>query len=112
MNFIIGLFLGIVAQVLTYVQLQGQFKYEWIKEHPFTAALFGVPISLLYIGSVKYMVAHFDGNLWPSRLLGFSIGAIVFTFMSKFWFDEPFTLKTGICLALAACIMGIQIFWK
>lgn len=63
MNFIIGLFLGIVAQVLTYVQLQGQFKYEWIKEHPFTAALFGVPISLLYIGSVKYMVAHFDGNL-------------------------------------------------
>ena len=62
MNFITGLFLGIVAQILTYVQLQGQFKYEWIKENPFITALFGIPISLLYIGSVKYMVAHFDGN--------------------------------------------------
>ena len=112
MNFIIGLLLGIIAQILTFFQLQGQFKYEWVKEHPLIAALFGVPISLLYIGSVKYLVAYFEGNLWPSRLLGFAIGAIVFTFMSKFLFNEPFTLKTGICLALAACIMGIQIFWK
>ena len=112
MNFITGLFLGIVAQILTFVQLQGQFKYEYIKEHPFIAALFGIPISLLYIGSVKYMVAHFDGNLWPSRLLGFAIGAIVFTAMSWFWFKEPLTLKTLICLGLAACIMAIQIFWK
>jgi hypothetical protein len=41
MNFIIGLILGILAQVLTFVQLQGQFKYTWMKEHPIILALFG-----------------------------------------------------------------------
>jgi hypothetical protein len=83
-----------------------------MKEHPIILALFGVPLSLLYIGTTKYMVAHFQGNLWPSRLLGFSIGAIVFTVMSWAWFKEPLTLKTLVCLALAVCIMLIQLIWK
>jgi len=75
-------------------------------------ACMGIPLSLLYIGSVKYMVAHFEGQLWPSRLMGFAIGAIVFTFMSWAWFREPLTVKTLICLGLALCIMLVQIFWK
>ena len=112
MNFIIGLFLGIVAQILTFVQLQSQFKYEWAKDNPFLMALLGLPLSMLYLGSVKYMVAHFDGHLWPSRLLGFAIGAIVFTAMSWMWFKEPLTLKTLVCLGLAVCIMAVQLFWK
>jgi len=112
MNFIIGLFYGIVAQILTFVQLQGQFKYQWAKDNPFLMACMGIPLSLLYIGSVKYLVAHFDGQLWPSRLMGFAIGAIVFTFMSWSWFREPLTVKTLICLGLALCIMLVQIFWK
>ena len=58
------------------------------------------------------MVAHFDGQLWPSRLLGFATGAIVFTIMSWMWFKEPLTLKTLICLGLALAIMGIQLFMK
>ena len=77
MNFIIGFSFGVLAQVLTFVQLQGQFRWEWFKQHPWTVSLMGVPISFLYIMSVKYMVSHFQGELWPSRLLGFSIGAIV-----------------------------------
>jgi multidrug transporter EmrE-like cation transporter len=112
MNFIIGLFYGVLAQILTFVQLQGQFKYQWAKDNPFLMACMGIPLSLLYIGSVKYMVAHFEGQLWPSRLMGFAIGAIVFTFMSWAWFREPLTVKTLICLGLALCIMLVQIFWK
>jgi hypothetical protein len=72
----------------------------------------GVPISFLYIMSVKYLVDHFEGELWPSRLLGFSIGAIVFSYMAHSWFQEPFTLKTLICLGLAFAILMIQLFWK
>ena len=112
MNFIIGLFYGILAQILTFVQLQGQFKYQWAKDNPFLMACMGIPLSLLYIGSVKYMVAHFNGQLWPSRLMGFAVGATVFTFMSWAWFREPLTVKTLICLGLALCIMLVQIFWK
>ena len=112
MNFIIGFILGIIANILTFIQLQSQFRWEWAKTHPFYMALMGFPISLLYLGSVKYMVAHFVGQLCPSRLLGFSIGAIVFSYMAHLWFQEPFTLKTGVCLFLAFCIMMIQLFWK
>lgn len=112
MNFILGLLYGIAAQILTFTQLQGQFKFEWAKTNPFYMALMGIPISLLYLGSVKHLVAHFEGQLWPSRLLGFAIGAIVFTFMSWAWFREPLSLKTLVCLGLAVCIMLIQLFWK
>ena len=112
MDFITGLFYGVLAQVLTFVQLQGQFKYEWMKSNPLIMSLIGVPLSYLYIYSVKHMVAHFDGNMWPSRLLGFSIGAVVFSIMSYLWFEEPLTLKTGVSLFLALCIMMIQLFWK
>ena len=112
MNFILGLLYGIAAQIVTFIQLQGQFRWTWAKEHPIYMALMGFPLSLLYLISVKHMVAHFDGNMWPSRLLGFATGAIVFTVMSWVWFKEPLTLKTLICLGLAVCIMLIQLFWK
>lgn len=112
MNFVLGFLYGLMAQIFTFFQLQGQFKYEWAKENPFYMSLIGIPLSLLYIQSVKYLVIHFDGQLWPSRLLGFAIGAIVFTFMSWAWFREPLSLKTLICLGLAVCIMLIQLFWK
>lgn len=112
MNFILGLILGILAQILTFIQLQGQFKFEWAKDNPIYMALLGFPLSLLYLASVKYMVAHFEGQLWPSRLLGFAIGAVVFTIMSWAWFREPLSIKTLICLGLALAIMGVQLFWK
>jgi len=70
MNFVLGFLYGLMAQIFTFFQLQGQFKYEWAKENPFYMSLLGIPLSLLYIQSVKYLVIHFDGQLWPSRLLG------------------------------------------
>jgi hypothetical protein len=112
MKFLIGFGFGVLAQIFTFVQLQGQFRWEWFKQHPWTVSLMGVPISFLYIMSVKYMVSHFGGELWPSRLMGFSIGAIVFSYMAHLWFQEPFTLKTLICLGLAFAIMMVQLFWK
>ena len=112
MKFLIGFSFGVLAQILTFVQLQGQFRWEWFKKHPWTVSLMGVPISFLYIMSVKYMVSHFGGELWPSRLMGFSIGAIVFSYMAHLCFKEPFTLKTLICLGLAFAIMMVKLFWK
>jgi hypothetical protein len=112
MNFITGLFYGILAQILTFVQLQGQFKYPWMKDNPLIMAAFGFPLSFLFLMSVKHMVTYFEGQLWPSRLVGFAVSVVVFTFMSWIWFREPITLKTGICLILSLAIMGVQIFWK
>jgi multidrug transporter EmrE-like cation transporter len=104
--------LGALAQTLTFIQLQGQYKYEWIKNNFFLMALFGIPISLLYMYSVKHMVAAYDGELWPSRLIGYGIGVTVFIIMSKIWFNEPVSAKTLICLLLSLSIIFIQLFWK
>jgi multidrug transporter EmrE-like cation transporter len=74
--------------------------------------MMGIPISMLFIYSVKNMIIAFNGQMWPSRLIGFSVGAVVFTWLSWLIFKEPLTLKTIVCLILAIGILIIQLFWK
>ena len=112
MNLIIGMLCGMLAQFLTFVQLQGRWKFDWMKDHQWAMILLGLPISYLFMTSVQHMVTHFEGQLWPSRLIGFAVGTIVFTFMSMLWFDEPINTKTAICLGLSVCILLVQLFWK
>ncbi len=111
-SLIIGIIFGIFAQIGTFFQLQGQLKYQWFKDHYWLTVLLGIPISMLFMYSVKNMVIAFSGQMWPSRLIGFSIGAIVFTVFSWWIFKEPVTAKTGVCLALAIAILLVQLFWK
>ena len=109
---IIGIIFGIIAQIIVFFQLQGQMKYDWFKNHYWAVVLMGIPASMFFMYSVKNMIVAYDGQMWPSRLIGFSLGAIVFTFMSWAWFREPFSLKTIVCLGLALGILLIQLFWK
>jgi multidrug transporter EmrE-like cation transporter len=112
MRILIGILWGVAAQILTFLQLQGQLKYEWLKSNVWFGALMGIPISLMFMESVKNFVLAYDGAIWPSRLIGFGIGVVVFTIMSHYLFKEPMTTKTLLCLFLGVCIIGIQIFWK
>ena len=112
MNLFYGILLGLIAQILTFFQLQGQMKIEWFKNNLWLTLLMGIPISYLFMMSVKNMVLAYDGQIWPSRLIGFGIGVVVFTAMSHWLFKEPLTLKTLTCLGLGVCIILIQIFWK
>jgi hypothetical protein len=107
-----GILIGICAHILSFCQLQGQFKIPFLKENVWAVVALGIPISFLFVYSVKFMVAHYDGEIWPSRLIGFSIGTIIFTVLSHFFFGEVINLKTGICIALSASILLIQLFWK
>ena len=112
MNLLKGFIFGLLAQIVTFLQLQGQMKIEWFKNNTILVALMGVPISLLYMYSVKNFVEAYDGQIWPSRLIGFGIGVVVFTAMSHYMFKEPLTPKTLTCLGLGVCIILIQILWK
>ena len=109
---IIGILFGVIAQILTFLQLQGQMKWCWFKNNYWLVVLIGIPISMSFMFSVKNMVTAFNGQMWPSRLIGFSIGAFVFTILSYYLFNEPISLKTFICLFLAFSILMIQLFWK
>ena len=112
MKILYGILLGTLAQILTFVQLQGQLKIEWFKNHPILTAFLGVPISYVFMASVRNFVEAYDGAIWPSRLIGFGIGVVVFTFMSHYIFREPLTTKTLTCLGLAFIIILLQLFWK
>jgi hypothetical protein len=54
--------------------------------------------------------------MWPSRLIGFGIGVIVFTIMSYYMFKEPITPKTLTCLGLGFYhnfnTTYLEIIWK
>ena len=112
MKLLLGMLVGSLAQVLTFLQLQGRWKFEWMRNNQWLVVLMGIPISILFMTSVSLMVQHFDGQLWPSRLIGFVIGTIMFTIMSVSLFGEPITIKTGVCLLLSLMILMVQLFWK
>lgn len=112
MDLLKGFIFGIIAHVITFIQLQGQLKIEWLKNNMWFGILMGMPISYLFMLSVKYLVTAYDGQIWPSRLIGFGIGVTVFTGMSFLMFNEHLTSKTLTCLGLGVIIILIQIFWK
>lgn len=112
MKILAGILWGIGAQVLTFYQLQGQLKYQWLKDNLWLSLLLGLPISFMFMKSVGSFVSAFGGEIWPSRLIGFGVGVIVFTVMSYLLFKEPFTTKTLVCLFLGCLIVAIQVFWK
>jgi hypothetical protein len=112
MQILIGVLWGIAAQILTFIQLQGQMRYALLKNNLWFGGLMGIPISLMFMQSVKSFVLAYDGQIWPSRLIGFGIGVVVFTAMSYWVFKEPITLKTTLCLFLGLCIILVQILWK
>jgi hypothetical protein len=109
---IYGALYGVIGQVLSFIQLQAGIKWGWTEKYSWALILLGFPISWAFMKSVQNFILAFDGQSWPSRLLGFGIGVIVFTILAWFLFKEGISLKTFICLFLALLIILVQIFWK
>ncbi len=112
MNIIYGILFGLLGQIGSYLQLQGAMKLGWFPKYFWPVLLMSVPLSWFYIKSVEYFVTAFEGQLWPSRLIGFGLGIVVFSIMSHYLFKEPFTPKTIVCIGLGLTIIAIQILWK
>ena len=109
---ITGTLLFLLGQTLVWYQINGQFISEWMKKHPLAVSFLGVPISYVYIYATQYLVEAFDGDMWPQRLIGFSMGMIAFAFLTWLHLNQGITLKTGVTLTLAVAIVLIQVFWK
>ena len=109
---ITGTLLFLLGQTLVWYQINGQFLSDWIKERPLLMSLLGIPISYVYIVATKDLVTAFDGELWPQRLIGFSMGMIAFAFLTWFHLNQAITTKTAVTLTLAFAIVLIQVLWK
>jgi multidrug transporter EmrE-like cation transporter len=108
----LGMIFGALGQMGTFMQLQGSYKYGWYEKYYWIIIFASVPLGWLYIKSVNYFISGFGGQIWPSRLVGFGVGVIIFTIMSIYLFKEPLNLKNGLCLCLGFCIILVQLLVK
>jgi hypothetical protein len=108
----LGILFGIIGQVGTFCQLQVSYKLGWYEKYPLVVILFSIPLGWFYILSVNNFIQGFGGQIWPSRLVGFGVGVIVFTLMSHFIFKEQLDIKNATCLLLGFTIVLIQLFVK
>ena len=108
----LGIFWFTMGHVAVLFQLNGQFKWDWFKNNEFILACFGLVISFFYIWGTKYTVEGFDGLLWPTRFVGFSIGISTYALGVSYFFKEGITNKTFISLMLCVILVAIQVLWK
>ena len=112
MRLVIGMVLMFLAQILTFLQVQGHLKYQSFKENYWLVVLMGIPISMMYMESIRQIIIHYGGLLWPGRIIGFGIGVIVFAVMANCVFGETLNMKTTVSLGVATILILIQLFWK
>jgi di/tricarboxylate transporter len=112
MQLVLAFFYGLLAQIISFIAIQGSYKYTFLKNNQWIPVLMGIPVSYLILKSVHYFIEAFNGEIWPSRLLGQSIGVVTFSVMGWFMFQEKITMKTFVCLLLAFAIVFIQVYWK
>ena len=102
----------LVAHILTFFQLNGQFLYKSFAKNEWAVAAAGVILSFFYIWGTKYTVEAFGGLLWPGRFIGFGVGMVIYAILVNHFFNEGFSIKTIISLLLAVILICIQVFWK
>ena len=107
-----GAILYLIGQYITFIQLNGQFIWNWFKRNNFLVACMGIVISYIFIYATKYSIEGFGGLMWPQRFIGFAFGMIVYAWGVNYYFNQTIDLKTGISLALSLLLILIQLFWK
>ena len=111
-HFVLGVLYGVIGQVLSFIQLQAGIKWGWTEKWGWGLMFLGLPISWSFMKSVQNFILAFDGEIYPSRIIGFAVGIIVFGIMGWVLFREGISAKTGVCLLLSLVIILIQILWK
>lgn len=112
-NFLLGVFLFIIAQVIIWFQTNSQFIWDWPRKNPIWIAIItATPAAYILIMATNYMAAYYHGELWPVRIVGFSIGILIFALMTKYWMGQGLDLKTIVSICIAAILILIQIYWK
>ena len=103
----------LAAQVLVWLQLNGQFVWSWFRDNStLVSFIFAWPISWLFINYQKHAYLLFDQSLWSVRLFGYGIGMVIFLLMTWRLTGELLSLKNAICLGLSLAIILIQAFMK
>ena len=101
---------NIIGSALAFFQLQGHYVWTDVKffKSMWWVYLLSIPIAPLFFYSTKWSYEHF-GAFWNMRLAGFGIATLIFGIMAWSLIGEIPTMKTFVCLLLAAAIILIQV---
>jgi hypothetical protein len=109
---LLGIVYFTIGQILIWFQSHIQFISNWSKENPLLIAIPGVLVSYVSILATKHLAEAYNGLVWPSRLIGFGVGIILFSLLTWILLGEKIEMKSLVCVVLAFCILLIQLFWK
>jgi hypothetical protein len=112
MKLLLAILLLSIVYVIGWYQLHGQFLWDWFKKYEYYLIWISVPTTLISIRAIKLINQHFNGLIWPNRILTFTIGIILFTFLTSYHFGEKLSLKTLTLLCLCGIIVTLQVIWK
>ena len=112
MKLLLAILLLSIVYVIGWYQLHGQFLWDWFKKYEYYLIWISVPSTLISIRAIKLINEHFNGLIWPNRILTFTIGIILFTFLTSYHFGEKLSLKTLTLLCLCGIIVTLQVIWK
>jgi hypothetical protein len=101
-----------IGQLIIWFQSHLQFFNNWSKNNPLLIAIPGILVSYVSILATKHVAEAYNGLVWPSRLMGFGIGIILFSLLTWVLLGEKIEMKSLVCVILAFCILLIQLFWK
>lgn len=109
---LLSILLIVVGQAGAWFQQFSQNRFEWMKNNIWVNILiFGTFVSFAFVFAARYGMEAF-GSAWSYRLIQFSIGVFVFTYLTQVFLGENITVKNGICIGLSVLIILIQAFWK
>ena len=109
---ILSILLIILGQSGAWFQQFASVRSEWMRTHTWVNILvFGVFVSFAFVFAAKYGMDSF-GSAWSYRLIQFSVGIFVFTYLTHVFLGESISTKNGICIGLSFLIILIQAFWK
>jgi len=112
MKLILAVCLLSLVYIVGWYQIHGQFLWNWFKKYEYYLIWISVPSTLLSIRAIKLINEHFNGLIWPNRILTFTIGIVFFTILTACHFGEKFTIKTLTLLILCVSIVMLQILWE
>ena len=104
---LIALLFSIVGNIIAWIQMNGQFKYEWMRQW-WVIGLSGLPVSYMFFYSTRWYYEYFN-NYWYVRPIGFSVATITFGALAWLVLDELPDTKTIISLFLSIIIVILQL---
>jgi hypothetical protein len=108
----IGLCLMMLAQAISWLQYNGQFVWETLKnKFLLTAILIAVPNAIIYWYSSKILFENLDRRVWMVKVLAQGTSYLVFPIMTWMMMKEsPLTIKNLISLVLSLLIILVQLY--